>query len=84
VGVSSALGYLHLGQVARVKLPPHLMEQTVTDTHGKEEARAGALHQSCVTHICLVTWLLGHHGCAGQVRALPVPTQQMALAMATV
>lgn len=34
VGLSSALGYLHLGQVARVKVPPHLMEQTIGDTGG--------------------------------------------------
>jgi hypothetical protein len=35
VGLSCALGYLHLGQVARVKVPPHLMEQAVTDIEGE-------------------------------------------------
>lgn len=34
VGVSSALGYLHLGQVARVKVPSHLLGQAVADDEG--------------------------------------------------
>jgi hypothetical protein len=37
LGMSAALGYLHLGQVARVKVPPHLMEQTVTDITGEAQ-----------------------------------------------
>jgi hypothetical protein len=34
VGLSSALGYLHLGQVARIKVPQHLMEQAAADDTG--------------------------------------------------
>jgi hypothetical protein len=34
LGVSAALGYLHLGQVAKVKVPSHLVGSSggVTDT----------------------------------------------------
>lgn len=34
LGVSSALGYLHLGQLARVKVPPHLLETGVHEDDG--------------------------------------------------
>lgn len=49
MGLSAALGYLHLGQVARVKVPPHLLEQTVTDVSGEAQA-APAVTSMLVEH----------------------------------
>ncbi|WIA34406.1 hypothetical protein OEZ86_012742 [Tetradesmus obliquus] len=40
LGLSSALGYLHLGQVARIKVPPHLMQQGAADDTGEVAPRA--------------------------------------------
>lgn len=36
VGLSSALGYLHLGQMAKVKVPAHLMTQGAADDSGRQ------------------------------------------------